>query len=64
MTLSATYTSEENECFGFPYSIVLESGEGCGELELDMPSVMNVILGDAFISTENYTVSSDEAVFM
>ena len=29
-----------------------------------MPSVMNVILGDAFISTENYTVSSGEMMFM
>ena len=29
---------------------------------LDMPSVMNVILGDAFISTVNYTVSSDEGI--
>ena len=29
-----------------------------------MPSIMNVILGDAFIISENYTVSSDEAVFM
>ena len=27
-----------------------------------MPSITNVILGDAFISTENYTVSSDEGV--
>ena len=24
-----------------------------------MPSIMNVILGDAFISTVNYTVSSE-----
>ena len=29
-----------------------------------MPSLTNVILGDAFINTENYTVSSDEMVFM
>ena len=29
-----------------------------------MPSLTNVILGDAFISTENYTVSSNEMVFM
>ena len=29
-----------------------------------MPSITNVILGDAFISTENYTVSSDEMVIM
>ena len=29
-----------------------------------MPSIMNVILGDAFISTMNYTVSSDEMVIM
>ena len=27
-----------------------------------MPSVMNVILGDAFISTENSTVSSGEGI--
>ena len=27
-----------------------------------MPSVMNVILGVAFISTENYTVSSGEGI--
>ena len=31
VTLSATYTSEDNECFGFPYSIVLESAGGCVE---------------------------------
>ena len=24
-----------------------------------MPSIMNVVLGDAFISTVNYTVSSE-----
>ena len=29
-----------------------------------MPSITNVILGDAFISTEGFTVSSDEIVFM
>ena len=29
-----------------------------------MPSIMNVILGDVFIITVNYTVSSDEAMFM
>ena len=27
-----------------------------------MPSIMNVILGGAFITTENYTVSSDEGI--
>ena len=27
-----------------------------------MPSIMNVILGDAFIITENYTVSSGEGI--
>ena len=31
VTLSATYTSEDNECLGFPYSVVLESGGGCVE---------------------------------
>ena len=29
-----------------------------------MPSITNVILGDAFISTVNYTVSSGEMMFM
>ena len=29
-----------------------------------MPSITNVILGDAFISTENYIVSSGEMVIM
>ena len=29
-----------------------------------MPSLTNVILGDAFINTENYTVSSDEIVLV
>ena len=29
-----------------------------------MPSLTNVILGGAFIITENYTVSSDEGMFM
>ena len=29
-----------------------------------MPSIMNVILGDVFINTVNYTVSSGETVFM
>ena len=29
-----------------------------------MPSIMNVILGDAFISTVDYSVSSNEVVFM
>ena len=27
-----------------------------------MPSIMNVILGDVFIITMNYTVSSDEGI--
>ena len=29
-----------------------------------MPSITNVILGDAFISTEDFSVSSDEMVLM
>ena len=29
-----------------------------------MPSITNVILGDAFINPVNYTVSSDEIVFV
>ena len=59
VTLSATYTGNDNECFGHPRVIVLESGGRCGEWEVDMRSIMNVVLGDAFISTVNYTVSSE-----
>ena len=29
-----------------------------------MPSIVNVILGDALVCTIKYVVSSDEAVFM
>ena len=44
------------------YQLFLRVVEGVGSEELDMPSIMNVILGDVFISTENSTVSSGEEI--
>lgn len=61
-TLSSVFADNENECFGFPSYVVLEGHCIVLALTLDIPSIVSIILGDAFIDTVRIAKSSERVM--